>query len=189
MERKTNLALDCHTIELLINEAKAMGDVGEFCIRKFLKPVLEARQKEGADVAPLLRTINDYLRTFHIRELQALDGNKLTEATCRQRMREVLLAMEKERVIRWKYDYAWIYLTIMVTKELPLSYDSTDSFLGEMHGLGLQRVPTRTLFERMLKVVNGDDIDSWTFSDDVDTAEGNRRRSVARAFLQRMMLF
>ena len=189
MKQITNQERDCQLIESCINRAKAMGCLGALFISDVIKPELEALQKDDPDVKTLLRTIDDYLRTVHIRELQALDGNKLTEATCRQRMREVLLAMEKERVIRWKYDYAWIYLTIMVTKELPLSYDSTDSFLGEMHGLGLQRVPTRTLFERMLKVVNGDDIDSWTFSDDVDTAEGNRRRSVARAFLQRMMLF
>ena len=73
MKRKTNLALDCHTIELLINEAKAMGCLGECFIRELLKSLLESLQKKGADVVPLLRTINDYLRTFHIRELQALE--------------------------------------------------------------------------------------------------------------------
>ena len=82
MKRKTNLALDCHTIELLINEAKAMGCLGECFIRELLKSLLESLQKKGADVAPLLRTINDYLGTVFHRELQALEtGGKAVSAS------------------------------------------------------------------------------------------------------------
>ena len=54
MKQTTNLALDCHTIEYLINCAKAMGDLGELFIRKLLKP----QQKRSASVAAGVMTFS-----------------------------------------------------------------------------------------------------------------------------------
>ena len=188
MEQTTNQQPHHKTIELFINQIKARKTLGEL-IFNYFKIVQEALQTQDPELLAQLRTINGSLETILNRELQTLKENRLTAVAWRQRMRDVLLSMEEKKLIRWKYDYAWIYLTILLHKDFPVTYDSTDAFLGDLQELGLLRVPTRTLFERMLKVVNGDDIESWTVSDNMSTSEGKRRRGVAQVFLQRMMLF
>ena len=72
MKQTTKLALDSHTIEFFSTEPRRRPPVELFVIN-FFKTELEALQKEDADVAPQLRTINDYLGTVFHRELQALE--------------------------------------------------------------------------------------------------------------------
>ncbi len=73
MKQTTNQALDRYTIESLINRAKTMGYLGESFLTNVIKPELEKLPKEDPDVKALLRTINDYLKTFYTQELQALE--------------------------------------------------------------------------------------------------------------------
>ena len=79
MKQKTNQEIEYQFIESLINRVKAKGSVGKKILRDIIKPVLEEHQKERADVAPLLQSINDFLETVHIREQQAPETDDKAE--------------------------------------------------------------------------------------------------------------
>ena len=99
------------------------------------------------------------------------------------KMTLALKELEKNDVIQHLYDYTWIMVAINdgAIKGIG-SFRSPQSFIDYLKGLGIEKVPSRSLISSFLDKVLGTYPD-WVFVDTEDPREKLRRKNVVRQLI------
>jgi len=99
------------------------------------------------------------------------------------RVQKAMHSLIRDKVIKHKFDHAWIMRLIDegVIKELSM-FESVNSYRGYMEELGIDGVAGVSTLSKYYNTVDGK-FPNWTFSDTNDNYERLRRINVARCFL------
>ena len=122
----------------------------------------------------------------HIPELEIVCRQESTDYGLGDMDRRMALALEvlkQNKTIRYLYDYTWIMVAIGdgVINGLG-SFRSPQSFIDYLKGLGIEKVPSRSLISSFLDKVLGTYPD-WVFVDTEDPREILRRKNVVRQLI------
>ena len=103
-----------------------------------------------------------------------------------ERMKEVLLRLEKEKLIKYGYDYAWILQLANNDngKTMPL-FNRVSSFRRYLLMLGIKKVCHISTLNEYYNKVSGD-YPKWTFTDEPNPCDGYERLwriNIAHSFL------
>ena len=101
------------------------------------------------------------------------------------RIREAILQLRAERLLRRKFDYAWLKVAMDSTADLP-SFESAQRYLNYLSDeLGLDDLPCESSISKMMDTARGQ-LFNWTFSDSCDTQETIRRNNIVKRFFNLM---
>ena len=102
--------------------------------------------------------------------------------TIEDKIRHAIRTMQKEGVLKHRYDYLWMMLVLNDTDELP-HFGNPNSFLQYLRtNIGLDGLPSESSLQKKYGETLGHCPD-WTFRDTDDTPEVNRRNNVGKRFL------
>ena len=97
------------------------------------------------------------------------------------RIREAILQLRAERLLRRKFDYAWLKVAMDSTDDLP-SFESAQRYLDYMRDeLMLDELPCESSISKMMDMASGQ-LFYWTFSDTSDAQETTRRNNIVKRF-------
>ena len=97
------------------------------------------------------------------------------------RIREAILQLRAERLLRRKFDYAWLKVAMDSTDDLP-SFESAQRYLDYMRDeLMLDELPCESSISKMMDMARGQ-LFCWTFSDTSDAQETTRRNNIVKRF-------
>ena len=97
------------------------------------------------------------------------------------RIREAILQLRAERLLRRKFDYAWLKVAMDSTDDLP-SFESAQRYLDYMRDeLMLDELPCESSISKMMDMARGQ-LFYWTFSDTSDAQETTRRNNIVKRF-------
>jgi hypothetical protein len=97
------------------------------------------------------------------------------------RIREAILQLRAERLLRRKFDYAWLKVAMDSTDDLP-SFESAQRYLDYMRDeLMLDDLPCESSISKMMDMARGQ-LFYWTFSDTSDAQETTRRNNIVKRF-------
>ena len=98
-----------------------------------------------------------------------------------QRIREAILQLRVENLLRRKFDYAWLKEAMNSLDDMP-SFESAQKFLDYLSDeLGLDDLPCESSISKMMDSPRGKIFD-WTFSDTTDEVEKTRRNNIVKRF-------
>ncbi len=101
------------------------------------------------------------------------------------RIREAILQLRTEHLLRRKFDYAWLKVAMDSTDDLP-SFESAQRYLDYLSiELKLDDLPCESSISKMMDVARGQ-LFNWTFSDTCDTQETTRRNNIVKRFFNLM---
>ena len=101
------------------------------------------------------------------------------------RIREAILQLRAENLLRRKYDYAWLKLAMDSTDDMP-SFDSAQRYLDYLRDeLNLDDLPCESSISKMMDMARGQ-LFNWTFSDTNDAKETTRRNNIVKRFFNLM---
>ena len=101
------------------------------------------------------------------------------------RIREAILQLRAEHLLRRKFDYAWLKVAMDSTEDMP-SFDSAQRFLDYLcMELKLDDLPCESSISKMMDAARGQ-LFNWTFSDTCDTQETTRRNNIVKRFFNLM---
>ena len=101
------------------------------------------------------------------------------------RIREAILQLRTERLLRRKFDYAWLKVAMDSTDDLP-SFDSAQRYLDYLcEELRLDDLPCESSISKMMDTARGQ-LFNWTFSDTSDEMEIARRNNIVKRFFNLM---
>ena len=101
------------------------------------------------------------------------------------RIREAILQLRAERLLRRKFDYAWLKVAMDSTADLP-SFESAQRYLNYLSDeLGLDDLPCESSISKMMDTARGQ-LFNWTFSDSCDAQETIRRNNIVKRFFNLM---
>lgn len=97
------------------------------------------------------------------------------------RIREAIMQLRAERLLRRKFDYAWLKVAMDSTDDLP-SFESAQRYLDYMRDeLMLDDLPCESSISKMMDMARGQ-LFYWTFSDTSDAQETTRRNNIVKRF-------
>ena len=103
------------------------------------------------------------------------------ESSLAVRIREAILRLRAERLLRRKFDYAWLKVAMDSTDDLP-SFESAQRYLDYMREeLMLDDLPCESSISKMMDMARGQ-LFCWTFSDTNDAQETTRRNNIVKRF-------
>ncbi len=103
------------------------------------------------------------------------------ESTMSARIREAIMQLRAERLLRRKFDYAWLKVAMDSTDDMP-SFESAQRFLDYMRDeLMLDDLPCESSISKMMDMARGQ-LFYWTFSDTSDVQETTRRNNIVKRF-------
>ena len=122
----------------------------------------------------------------HIPEMEIVCHEESTDyglGDMDKRMALALEVLKQNKTIRHLYDYTWIMVAIGdgVINELG-GFRSPQSFIDYLKGLGIEKVPSRSLISSFLDKVLGTYPD-YVFVDTEDPREKLRRKNVVRQLI------
>ena len=122
----------------------------------------------------------------HIPEMEIVCHEESTDYGLGDMDKQMALALEvlkQNKTIRHLYDYTWIMVAICdgAIKGIG-SFRSPQSFIDYLKGLGIEKVPSRSLIGSFLDKVLGTYPD-WVFVDTEDPREILRRKNVVRQLI------
>ena len=104
-----------------------------------------------------------------------------TQGQLAVRIREAIMQLRAERLLRRKFDYAWLKVAMDSTDDLP-SFESARRYLDYMRDeLMLDDLPCESSISKMMDMARGQ-LFYWTFSDTSDTQETTRRNNIVKRF-------
>lgn len=122
----------------------------------------------------------------HIPELEIVCRQESTDYGLGDMDRQMALALEvlrQNKTIRYLYDYTWIMVAIGDGAIKGLGgFRSPQSFMDYLKGLGIEKIPSRSLISSFLDKVLGTYPD-WEFVDTEDPREILRRKNVVRQLI------
>ena len=109
----------------------------------------------------------------------------LSQGAMAIRIREAILQLRAENLLRRKFDYAWLKVAMDSTDDMP-SFDSAQRYLDFLRDeLDLDDLPCESSISKMMDMARGQ-IFNWTFSDTSDTKETTRRNNIVKRFFNLM---
>ena len=104
-----------------------------------------------------------------------------TQGQLAVRIREAIMQLRAERLLRRKFDYAWLKVAMDSTDDLP-SFESAQRYLDYMRDeLMLDNLPCESSISKMMDMARGQ-LFYWTFSDTSDAQETTRRNNIVKRF-------
>ena len=101
------------------------------------------------------------------------------------RIREAILHLRAEHLLRRNFDYAWLKVAMDSTDDLP-SFDSAQRYLDFLcDELRLDDLPCESSISKMMDTARGQ-LFNWTFSDTGDAQEVIRRNNIVKRFFNLM---
>ena len=114
-------------------------------------------------------------------EVVTVDEAVPNESSLAARIREAILQLRAERLLRRKFDYAWLKVAMDSTDDLP-SFESAQRYLDYMRDeLMLDDLPCESSISKMMDMARGQ-LFCWTFSDTSDAQETTRRNNIVKRF-------
>ena len=118
-------------------------------------------------------------------EVVTVDEAVPNESSLAARIREAILQLREERLLRRKFDYAWLKVAMDSTDDLP-SFESAQRYLDYMRDeLQLDDLPCESSISKMMDTARGQ-LFNWTFSDSCDAQETIRRNNIVKRFFNLM---
>ena len=97
------------------------------------------------------------------------------------RIREAILQLRTEHLLRRKFDYAWLKVAMDSTDDMP-SFESAQRYLDFLSTeLKLDDLPCESSISKMMDAARGQ-LFNWTFSDTSDAQETTRRNNIVKRF-------
>ena len=101
------------------------------------------------------------------------------------RIREAILQLRAENLLRRKFDYAWLKMAMDSSTDMP-SFESAQRYLDYLHDvLQLDDLPCESSISKMMDVARGQ-LFHWTFKDTTDSSEIIRRNNIVKRFFNLM---
>ena len=101
------------------------------------------------------------------------------------RIREAILQLREEHLLRRKFDYAWLKIAMDSIDDMP-SFESAQRYLDYLcYDLQLDELPCESSISKMMDTARGK-LFYWTFSDTKDIHETTRRNNIVRRFFNLM---
>ena len=101
------------------------------------------------------------------------------------RIREAIMQLRAERLLRRKFDYAWLKVAMDSTEDMP-SFESAQRYLDYLRiELKLDDLPCESSISKMMDSARGQ-LFNWTFSDTCDAQETTRRNNIVKRFFNLM---
>ena len=114
-------------------------------------------------------------------EVVTVDEAVPNESSLAARIREAILQLREERLLKRKFDYAWLKVAMDSTDDLP-SFESAQRYLDYMRDeLQLDDLPCESSISKMMDMARGQ-LFYWTFSDTKDAQETTRRNNIVKRF-------
>ena len=97
------------------------------------------------------------------------------------RIREAVVQLRTEHLLRRKFDYAWLKVAMDSTEDMP-SFESAQRYLDYLRiELKLDDLPCESSISKMMDSARGQ-LFNWTFSDTCDAQETTRRNNIVKRF-------
>lgn len=120
------------------------------------------------------------VEVVEIDEAAVMDGRQTA-----QRIREAILQLRAEHLLRRKFDYAWLKVAMDSTEDMP-SFESAQRYLDYLClELQLDDLPCESSISKMMDAARGQ-LFNWTFSDTNDAQETTRRNNIVKRFFNLM---
>jgi hypothetical protein len=104
-----------------------------------------------------------------------------TQGPMASRIREAILQLRAEKLLKRKFDYAWLKVSMDSSDDMP-SFESAQSYLNYMRDeLMLDDLPCESSISKMMDMARGQ-LFYWTFSDTSDAQETTRRNNIVKRF-------
>ena len=101
------------------------------------------------------------------------------------RIREAIVQLRTEHLLRRKFDYAWLKVAMDSTDDMP-SFESAQRYLDYLYmELKLDDLPCESSISKMMDTARGQ-LFNWTFSDTSDAQETTRRNNIVKRFFNLM---
>jgi hypothetical protein len=108
-----------------------------------------------------------------------------TQGQLAVRIREAIMQLRAERLLRRKFDYAWLKVAMDSTEDMP-SFESAQRFLDYLSiELQLDGLPCESSVSKMMDAPRGQ-LFQWTFRDTSDAQETTRRNNIVKRFFNLM---
>ena len=119
-------------------------------------------------------------------ELVKVDESALlSNGSMAERIRYAIVELRTERLLRRKFDYAWLKVAMDSTDDLP-SFESAQRYLDYLcDELRLDGLPCESSISKMMDTARGP-LFNWTFSDTNDEIETTRRNNIVKRFFNLM---
>lgn len=119
-------------------------------------------------------------------ELVKVDESALlSNGSMAERIRYAIVELRTERLLRRKFDYAWLKVAMDSTDNLP-SFESAQRYLDYLcDELRLDGLPCESSISKMMDTARGP-LFNWTFSDTNDEIETTRRNNIVKRFFNLM---
>lgn len=96
-------------------------------------------------------------------------------------IKSAIITLKNEKVLRRKYDFAWIKLALEYI-DTDFYFDSAESFRKFLIGLfGEDEVPSESTISKKMSTASGE-LFAWRFSDCLDEHERQRRNNIVKRF-------
>ena len=119
-------------------------------------------------------------------EVVGVDEAALPDGTTMAvRIREAIVQLRTEHLLRRKFDYAWLKVAMDSTDDMP-SFESAQRYLDYLYmELKLDNLPCESSISKMMDTARGQ-LFNWTFSDTSDAQETTRRNNIVKRFFNLM---
>ena len=98
-----------------------------------------------------------------------------------ERLKQAVHLMEQEHLINKRYDYAWIKVAMESIDGMPF-FKSAQSFVDYLvEVVQPEKLPSESSISKMMSTPRGK-LFEWTFSDNPDKGETQRRNNIVRRF-------
>ena len=109
----------------------------------------------------------------------------INSTTMAMRLREAILQLRAENLLRRKFDYAWLKVAMESADDMP-SFESAQQYLDYLClELQLDNLPCESSISKKMDAPRGQ-LFYWTFSDTSDTLEATRRNNIVKRFFNLM---
>ena len=136
-------------------------------------------------IVHLLMLMEDFLALIRLcPSVEVVDVDEAalpSESSIAIRIREAILQLREERLLRRKFDYAWLKVAMDSTDDMP-SFESAQRYLDYLcDELQLDDLPCESSISKMMDMARGQ-LFHWTFSDTSDAQETTRRNNIVKRF-------
>ena len=141
-----------------------------------MKQVLLSIEEDAYEKFMGMVSLCPMVEVIEINESALLNNGSLA-----MRIREAILQLRAENLLRRKFDYAWLKVAMDSSTDMP-SFESAQRYLDYLHDvLQLDDLPCESSISKMMDCPRGQ-LFCWTFSDTGDAKEISRRNNIVKRF-------
>ena len=156
----------------------AQSPLSQFLER--MKQVLLSIEEDAYEKFMGMVSLCPMVEVIEINESALLNNGSLA-----MRIREAILQLRAENLLRRKFDYAWLKVAMDSSTDMP-SFESAQRYLDYLHDvLQLEDLPCESSISKMMDVARGQ-LFHWTFKDTTDNSEIIRRNNIVKRFFNLM---